>query len=57
MGTISYTIAEGLHDICSDIIYDSQEQACSEAWENGIKAFKFEWDGIDAQTITNIIEL
>ncbi len=54
---IKYTIASGMWDICSDIIYDNQEQAVSEASENGVKAFKFEWDGNNAQTMTNIQEL
>ena len=57
MGIISYTIACDKDNICTDIIYESLEQAVSEAVENGVKAFQFEWDGIDARTITNLINV
>lgn len=49
-----FTIAFGEEDLCTDILYQSQEQAVSAAVENDVSAFKFEWDGVDAQTMTSI---
>tara|TARA_R110000851_G_scaffold287597_1_gene441631 strand:- start:289 stop:474 length:186 start_codon:yes stop_codon:yes gene_type:complete len=57
MATISYTIGNHIEDICVDILYEHKEQAVSEAKENGIKAYQFEWDGIDAQSIENITDI
>ena len=57
MGTISYTIGMHEKDICVDILYENMSQAISEARENGVRAYQFEWDGIDAQSVTNILDI
>lgn len=57
MGTISYTIGQHKEDICTDIIFDSKLEAMNEAICHNSLAFKFEWDGIDAQSIINVEEL
>ena len=52
-----YTIANGIDDICTDILYDSATQADAEAKENGVTAYRFDWDGVDAQSMINIEEI
>jgi hypothetical protein len=53
----SFTIAPKIEEISTSIIYDNQEQAVSEGKEFGIKSFKFQWNGIDKKSISNIEEL
>lgn len=53
----SYTIAESENDICTDILFETSLAADMSASMQSLKAFSFVWDGVDAQSITNIEEI
>lgn len=59
MGTISYTIGQHEEDICTDIIFDDADAAREESLSQneGAKVFRFEWDGLSAQSIKSLVEL
>lgn len=57
MGTISYTVADSLSELNPDFLYGSFDEATTEAKHQNCKAFRFEWDGIDPQTVKNVSEI
>lgn len=55
---ISYTVALNENDICTDITWDKYTDLME--WrdhEPCQKVFSFEWNGITAESITNIKEI
>jgi hypothetical protein len=50
-------VAESLESLNPDFLYSSYDEAKVEAKRQNCKAYRFEWDGIDANTVSNISEI